>query len=85
MDIHYSGTRKTKAYGTVRTTCMVTWQTLVRIAFDVSKGKGATFEGIEEGGDFLTQLSEVWESDKAELKQMTERQAENYLDDIVEA
>jgi hypothetical protein len=62
---------------------MVSWQTFVSIAFDVAKGKGATFDGIDEGGDFLTQLSEVWNGDRQELKQMTERQAENYLNEIV--
>jgi len=62
---------------------MVTWQTFVSIAFETAKGKGATFDGIDEGGDFLTQLSGVWDEDKDRLRQMTERQAENYLKDIV--
>jgi len=62
---------------------MVTWQTFVSLAFETAKGKGAQFEGIDEGGDFLTQLSRVWDEDKDRLRQMTERQAENYLSDIV--
>jgi len=64
---------------------MVTWQTFVSIAFDTAKGKGAQFEGIDDGGDFLTQLSALWDRDKERLKQMTKRQADNYLDDRVEA
>lgn len=62
---------------------MVSWQVFVRLAFDVAKGKGATFDGIDEGGDFLTQLSRLWDNDKERLKQMTERQVQNYLDNRV--
>jgi hypothetical protein len=62
---------------------MVTWQTMVAIAFEIAKGKGAQFDGIDEGGDFLTQLSGVWEQDKDRLKQMTERQVRNYLQDRI--
>lgn len=64
---------------------MVTWQKLVEIGFDVAKRKGATFNGIDEGGDFITDLSKVWNNDKEEIKQMTERQAENYLNKLVES
>jgi len=64
---------------------MVTWQTFVSLAFSEAKAKGAQFEGIDDGGDFLTQLSSVWDGDKERLKQMTERQARNYLQDRVEA
>lgn len=64
---------------------MVSWQTFVSIAFDTAKGKGAQFEGIDDGGDFLTQLSEVWEADKERYIQMTERQVRNDLEDMVEA
>lgn len=64
---------------------MVSWQTFVSIAFDTAKAKGAKFEGIDDGGDFLTQLSRVWDNDKDQLKQMTERQVRNYLQDRVEA
>lgn len=64
---------------------MVSWQTFVSIAFDTAKGKGAQFEGIDDGADFVTQLSEVWNSDKQRYKQMTERQIRNQLQDMVEA
>jgi len=63
---------------------MVTWQTLVEIAFDVADGKGATFDGIDEGSDFLTDLSVYWQQNKDRLKQMTRQQARNHLDDVVE-
>lgn len=62
---------------------MVSWQTLVRLAFDVAADKGATFDGIDSGGDFLTDLSKVWQADKDRLKQMTEKQVRNYLQDRV--
>jgi len=64
---------------------MVSWQTLVSIAFDIAEQKGAQFDGIEEGGKFLNDLSAVWQTDKAQIKQMTEQQARNYLQDLVEA
>jgi len=66
-------------------TVMVSWQRFTAIAFDVAKGKGAQYSGIEEGGDFISQLSEVWQADKDRLKQMTEQQARSYLQDRVEA
>jgi hypothetical protein len=62
---------------------MVSWQRFVALAFEVAKGKGAAFDGIEQGGDFLSQLSRLWDGDKERIKQMTERQARNYLDDRV--
>jgi len=64
---------------------MVTWQTLVSIAFDIAQEKGAEFQNIEDGGGFLSDLSSVWEQDKDRLKQMTEQQARDYLQDLVEA
>jgi hypothetical protein len=64
---------------------MVSWQAFVRIGFDVARTKGATFDGIDEGGDFLTDLSRVWDQDKDRLRQMTERQARNYLQERVTA
>lgn len=64
---------------------MVSWQRFVAIAFDVAKGKGAQFSGIEQGGDFITGLSRLWNDDKDRLKQMTERQVRNYLQDKVTA
>lgn len=63
---------------------MVSWQTLVSIAFDIAETKGAEFENIDDGGGFLTDLSVVWNADKQRLKQMTEEQARNYLMDKVE-
>jgi hypothetical protein len=64
---------------------MVSWQTFVRLGFEVAENKGAQFSGIEQGGDFIEGLSQVWNADKERLKQMTERQAQNYLDDKVTA
>lgn len=64
---------------------MVSWQVFVRLSFDVAKRKGATFQGIDDGGDFLEGLSQLWQSDKETLKQMTEKQVRNYLQDRVTA
>lgn len=64
---------------------MVSWQTMVSIAFDIAEQKGATFNGISDGGQFMTELAEVWSSDKDKIKQMTESQMRSYLLDKVEA
>jgi hypothetical protein len=64
---------------------MVTWQVFVRLAYQVAEQKGAQFGGIESGSDFIEQLAPVWQSDKERIKQMTENQAENYLDDVIDA
>lgn len=62
---------------------MVSWQTFVRLAFDVAEAKGGSFSGIDEGGDFIEGLSVLWNDNKENIKQMTERQARNYLQDRV--
>ena len=64
---------------------MVSYQTFTKLAFDVAKAKGASFTGIDEGGDFISDVAAVWQDDKERLKQMTERQARNYLKERVEA
>ena len=64
---------------------MVSWQTFVELAFDEAKRKGATFDGIEDGGTFMEQVAAVWQSDKERYKQMTERQARNELSGMVSA
>jgi len=64
---------------------MVSWQRFVSIGFDVAKGKGAQFEGIDQGGDFVEDLAMVWQDDKERYKQMTERQVRNALEGMVEA
>lgn len=64
---------------------MVSWQTFVELAFDEAKTKGAQFQGIDDGGDFITDVAEVWQADKEKLKQYTERQARNYISKRVEA
>lgn len=64
---------------------MVSWQTFVSIAFDTAEQKGAQFENIDEGGKFMSDLAMVWQQDKEQYKQMTEQQARDLLDDLVEA
>ena len=64
---------------------MVTWQRFVAIAFDEANAKGATFDGIDEGGDFMKDVAAVWSADKQRYKQMTERQVRNVISDMVSA
>lgn len=64
---------------------MVSYQTFTKLAFDEARAKGAQFQNIDDGGDFVTQIAEVWNADKDRLKQMTEKQARNYLSERVEA
>lgn len=64
---------------------MVSWQKFVELAFDEARRKGATFDGIDEGGDFMSDVAEVWQSDKERYKQMTEQQARNAIRSMVSA
>jgi len=64
---------------------MVSYQTFVKIAFDEAKAKGATFQGIDEGGDFMTDVAAVWSENKDTYKQLTEQQTRNRVRDLVEA
>lgn len=58
---------------------------MVSIAFDVAESKGAQFQNISDGGQFMSELAEVWSADKDRIKQMTESQARSYLMDVIEA
>jgi len=64
---------------------MVSWQKFVELAFDEAKRKGASFDGIDEGGDFMEDVAAVWQQDKQRYKQMTEQQARNAISDMVSA
>lgn len=64
---------------------MVSWQTFVEIGFDVAEQKGAQFEGITEGGAFMSDLGDVWSQNKQKYKQLTEEQTRNELERLVEA
>lgn len=64
---------------------MVTWQKLVEIAFDVADDKGAQFEGISDGGQFMSQVAELWSQNKETWKQYTEAQARRELEEVVTA
>lgn len=58
---------------------------MVSVAFDIADSKGAQFDGIDDGGEFMSELADVWQQDKDEIKQMTESQARSYLRDMVQA
>lgn len=62
---------------------MVSWQSFVGIAFDEAKAQGGSFDGIDEGGDFMEDVAAVWQDDKERYKQMTERQVRNAISDMV--
>lgn len=64
---------------------MVSYQTFTRLAFRVAEQKGAQFEGIADGGQFISDVADVWQEEKAELRQMTEQQAAARLMELVEA
>jgi len=64
---------------------MVSYQTFVKLAFDEAKAKGASFQGIDDGGDFMTQVAELWSKKKDEYKPLTERQVRTRLQKVIEA
>lgn len=63
---------------------MVSYQTYTSIAFDVAEKKGAEFDGIQDGGEFISELAEYW-SENERLKQMTVQQVRNDLEGVVTA
>lgn len=64
---------------------MVSYQRFTSIAFDVAEQKGAQFDGIEDGGRFVSELSELWQAEKDRYKQMTEDQMRAELEGVVTA
>jgi len=64
---------------------MVSYTTYTRIGFRVAEEKGAQFDGIDDGGRFISELAALWQDEKSELKQMTEEQAERRLNEVVTA
>jgi len=56
---------------------------MIAIAFDVAKQHGATFDGIDDGAEFISALSPVLQQNKQQLKQATEQQTRNILKRIV--
>lgn len=57
---------------------------MITLAFDVAKEKGASFDGINDGGRFISELADYWQNNKQQLKQMTESQTRNQLEKVVE-
>lgn len=64
---------------------MVSYTTFVRLAFDEVRRKGKTFDGIDDGGDFMEEVGAAWQQNKEELKQKTEQQTRNWLNERVSA
>lgn len=64
---------------------MVSYQTMVRIAFDIAESKGGEFSGIDDGGQFLSELGTLWNENKDEVRQMTEQQTRNFLNERIQA
>ena len=65
------------------TIAMVSYQRMIAIAFDVAKDAGATFDGIDDGGQFIADLAPVWQQNKQQLKQATEQQTYAILEGII--
>ena len=64
---------------------MVSWQTVVELAFDIADEKGGQFAGISDGGAFMSDLAEVWSQNKETWRDYTREQARNELEDVIEA
>lgn len=64
---------------------MVSYQTFVELAFDVAENRNMRFDGIEDGGQFMSQLGAHWRENKQEIKQMTRAQARSHLEGVVTA
>lgn len=64
---------------------MVSYQKFTSLCYDEAKKKGVQFDGIEDGGQFTSQIAAYWNDNKPRLKQMTVQQARSEVEDIVEA
>lgn len=64
---------------------MVSWQTVVELAFDIADEKGAQFSGISDGGAFMSDLAELWSQNKDEWRSYTRQQARSELERVIEA
>jgi len=65
---------------------MVSYQKFTSIAFDVAKEKGAQFNGVGDGGTFVsTVVSVLWNQHGDELKGMTIQQARQFAQHHIEA
>jgi len=62
---------------------MVSYQKLTSIGYDVAKTKGAEFVGISSGQEVIGVVSECWNEDTEKLKQMTEQQARQYMEESI--
>jgi len=62
---------------------MVSYQKLTSIGYDVAKQKGAEFAGISSGQEVIGVVSECWNEDTEKLKQMTEQQARQYMEESI--
>lgn len=64
---------------------MVSYQEYTAIAFSIAQDKGAEFDSINDGGQFVSELAAYWNENKEELKPLTEQQTIDRLDSVVEA
>lgn len=63
---------------------MVSYQTLVGIAYDVVDAKGAQFDGISDGQTVIEIVAEEWSQNKEEYRGLTEKQARSRLNRVLE-
>jgi len=63
---------------------MVSYQAYIAIAFEIAESKGASFNGIEDGGEFMEQLGAYWQENGDEIRQLTHRQTTAKLSEVIE-
>ena len=65
---------------------MVSYQKFTSIAFDVAKQQGAQFDGVGDGGTFVsTVVSVLWRQHRDDLTGMTIQQARQFAQNHIEA
>lgn len=62
---------------------MVSYQTWVALTFRVARRKGVQYEGIADGADTIEVAAAIWSQNTETIKQWTERQALDWLEEHV--
>lgn len=63
---------------------MVSYQTMIKIGFDVAQNKGE-IDGLSDGGDLMSGLAQLWNDDKEKIAGMTQKQVRSYLQERITA
>lgn len=62
---------------------MVSYQTMVSMAFEIVDEEGGSFENIDETGEFLSQLGSLWTENKSRIKQWSESRTRRFLEERI--